>query len=66
MGSSRKEKIIQNVLRCIQKMSMIAISKGLRCTETDTVTAVAGFFPLDQRPIEVSLSRCYKKDRPNY
>jgi len=43
------------------EMAMIAISKGLRCTKTDTVTAVAGCFPLDQRPIEVSLSRCNKK-----
>ena len=39
-----KKKIIQNVLRSVQKMSMIAISKGLRCTKTDTVTGVAGCF----------------------
>ncbi|KAK2705487.1 hypothetical protein QYM36_015768 [Artemia franciscana] len=61
-----KKKCIQNALRSVQRMSMIAISKGFRSAKTDTVTAVAGCLPLDQRAIEVSLSRYFKKGRPNY
>ncbi|KAK2701860.1 hypothetical protein QYM36_019500 [Artemia franciscana] len=56
-----KKKFIQNALRSVQRMSMIAISKGFRSAKTDTVTAIAGCLPLDQRAIEVSLSRYLKK-----
>ena len=61
-----KKKIIQNALRSVQSMSMIAISKGFVSAKTDTVTAVAGCLPLSQRAIEVSWSRYFKKGRRNY
>ncbi|KAK2716007.1 hypothetical protein QYM36_010541 [Artemia franciscana] len=56
-----KKKIIQNALRSVQRLSMIAISKGVWPAKKDTVIAVAGCLPLDRRAIIVSLSRYFKK-----